>query len=206
VETDVPGQNLFAGYESFLTPDAKRRDTFELRISSTHIRFGMPGYNFYWSDTAIPALGWTRGVVQFGHHSYSPTKGDGCAIKQNAATGCGPTTWHWDNVRVSPAVPFTILRADRRTADAAGGQVNFPAPAPATARLRFAGIGSNLSVSYDGGKTWQPAQLQAQSKVVEEHFKSYWMPIPAGTTSVQFRGSDWWGGRWLVRDISIWAQ
>jgi hypothetical protein len=120
--------------------------------------------------------------------------------------GCGPTTWHWDNVRVSPAVPFTLLRADRRMADAAGGQVSFPAPAPANAPLRFAGIGSNLAVSYDGGKTWQAAQLQTQNKVVEEHFKSYWMPIPAGTTSVQFRGSNWWGGKWLVRDISVWAQ
>jgi len=103
-------------------------------------------------------------------------------------------------------VPFTILRADRRTADAANGKLSFPAPAPAKANLRFAGIGSNLSVSFDGGKTWQVAAIQAQMKVVEEHFKSYWMPVPAGTTSVQIRGNDWWGGKWLVRDVSIWAE
>ena len=48
--------------------------------------------------------------------------------------------------------------------------------------------------------------MQAQMKVVEEHFKSYWMPIPAGTTSVQIRGNDWWGGKWLVRDVSVWAE
>jgi hypothetical protein len=129
----------------------------------------------------------------------------GCAINQNAATGCAPNTWHWDNVRISPAVPFTILRADCRTADAANGMLNFPAPAPADAYLRFAGIGSNMSVSFDAGKTWQPAGLQTQSKNVEEHFKSYWMPISAGTTSVQLRGTDWWGGTWLVHDVSVWA-
>jgi hypothetical protein len=205
-ETDVANQNLFVGYESFLKPDAARRDKFELRISRNHVRFGMPGYNFAWADTTIADLGWTRGVVQFGHHSYTPSKDAGCPINQNAGTGCAPNTWHWDNVSISPAVTFTLLRADRRTADAANGKLSFPAPAPANARLRFAGIGSNLSASFDGGKTWQAAALQAQSKIVEEHFKSYWMPIPAGTTSVQIRGNDWWGGKWLVRDVSIWAE
>ena len=31
-----------AGYESILTPVSTRRDTFELRISRTHLKFGMP--------------------------------------------------------------------------------------------------------------------------------------------------------------------
>jgi len=205
-ETEVSGQNMSVGYESFLKPDAARRDTFELRLSRTHIRFGMPAYNFYWSDSPMPDLGWTQGIVQFGHHSYNPSKDAGCAITQNAGMGCAPNTWHWDNVSISPAVPFTLVRADRRVADATNGQIRFPAPAPANAHLRFAGIGSNLSVSFDGGASWQPAQLQAQKGTAEEHFKSYWMPIPAGVTSVQFRGNAWWGGQWLVRDISVWAQ
>ena len=82
----------------------------------------------------------------------------------------------------------------------------FSAPAPANAHLRFAGIGQNLEVSFDDGRTWQSAELQAQEKIKEDHFQSYWMPIPAGTNSMQFRGEKWWGGRWLVRDISIWAS
>jgi hypothetical protein len=77
---------------------------------------------------------------------------------------------------------------------------------PLTTRSSWAGQQSITSVSFDAGKTWQPAGLQAQSKTVEEHFKSYWMPIPAGTISVQIRGNDWWGGKWLVRDISVWAE
>jgi hypothetical protein len=205
-EVDLPEQNLADGYESFLTPDAKRRDKFELRLSRTHIRFGMPAYNFYWIDSAFPNLGWSRGVVQFGHHSYNPAKDAGCQINQNAATGCAPTTWHWDNISIRPAVPFTILRADHRMIDAANGsQVSFPTAAPADAHLRFAGIGDKLQVSFDGGATWQVAAPQAQEKSAEEHFSSYWTPVPQGTTSVQFRGSDWWGGTWMARDISIWA-
>jgi hypothetical protein len=202
---DIPGQNLAVGYESFLTPDAKRRDKFELRISRGHIRFGMPAYNFYWIDTAIPELDWSQGAVQLGHHSYNPAKDAGCPLNQTAQTGCAPTTWHWDNVSINPAAPFTILRANQRVVDAEAAQIRFPAPAPANAYLRFAGIGSQLEISFDSGKTWQPAVQQAQEKSAEEHFSSYWTPIPAGTQSIQFRGDDWWGGSWVARDISIWA-
>lgn len=185
-------------YEQFLVPSPTRRDTFELRISRTHMKFGMPDYNVWWVDTTIPALDWDQGVVQLGHHSYNPAK---------ACDGCGPNTWHWDNVNITPSVPFTILRADRRyVAEGIDTDVTFPKPAPANAHLRFAGIGNDLAVSFDAGQIWQPAQLQAQEKIVDEHFRSYWMPIPAGVSSVQFRGASWWGGDWHVRDISIWAQ
>ncbi|MEO7912521.1 MAG: hypothetical protein ABIV47_22970 [Roseiflexaceae bacterium] len=200
VATEVANGNWWTGWRTFLTESASRRDKFELRISRDHLKFGMPGYNFYWLDAPIPQQSWGQGVVQLGHHSYNPTKSDGCG------SVCQPNTWHWDNFSISPAIPFTLLRADRRAADATNAQVGFPAPAPAKAYLRFAGIGSNLSVSFDAGKTWQPATQQMQMKSVGDHFNSYWMPIPAGATSAMFRGVDWWGGRWLVRDISVWAQ
>jgi hypothetical protein len=187
------------GYESFLDPSPAQRETFELRISSSYLRFGMPAYDIWWVDTPLPnELEWTQGVVQFGHHSYNPMK--------NCDT-CRPNTWHWDNVTIEPAVPFTILPADRRYLDDQSGPlVAFRAPAPANAHLRFAGIGENLEVSFDRGKTWQPAQLQAQEETADEHFKSYWTPIPAGVSLVHIRGDDWWGGGWHVRDISIWAS
>lgn len=188
------------GYEQLLTPDAKRRDTFELRISQTHLKFGMPDYDLWWIDTEIPPLDWSQGVVQLGHHSYNPLK--------ECPDTCAANTWHWDNVYISPAKPFTILRADKRYVDEeTTATLNFPAPAPQNAHLRFAGIGNNLEVSVDGGTIWQAAQLQAQQEelLAEEHFKSYWMPIPAGTSSVQLRGEAWWGAGWHVRDISIWS-
>jgi hypothetical protein len=52
-------------YDSFLTPDPARRDTFEIRVSRNHLRFGMPAYNFAWVDADIsPALNWSQGIVQ----------------------------------------------------------------------------------------------------------------------------------------------
>lgn len=196
-EAEALPEAVTEGYETILEPSPTQRETFELHISGTHLRFGMPAYDLWWVDTALPDLAWTQGVVQFGHHSYNPMK--------NCET-CQPNTWHWDNVVIEPAVPFTILRGDRRYLDSRTGPlVTFRQPAPADSHLRFAGIGDNLEVSFDRGVTWQPAQLQAQEETADEHFKSYWMPIPAGVSLVHFRGDKWWGGDWHVRDISIWA-
>ena len=198
VAEDLP-QAEQTPYESVLTPSAVRRDTFELRISRTHIRFGMPAYGLTWIDTVVPDLGWSAGVLQLGHHSYNPRK-DGA--------GNVPNTWHWDNLSISSAVPFTIVPGVRRYVDATvPGFMQFTAPAPANAFLRFTGIGNGLSVSFDGGRSWQAAKQQEHSNAVpEEHFKSYWMPVPAGTSTVQVRGQDWFGGPWMVRDFSIWSS
>jgi hypothetical protein len=200
-EVPVEGEFSMQGYDSFLTPDAKRRDTFEVRMSRTHLSVGMPRYNFKWNDSEIPELGWSQGVVQFGHHSYNPSK--------DCSNPCGPNTWHWDNVQIAPARSFTMIKANRRFIDSeASSTVNLARPAPERAHLRFAGIGGSLEVSFDAGRTWQPAQIQAQDAEFfkDEHFRSYWTPIPARTQQVQFRGQDWWGGSWYVRDISVWAQ
>ena len=198
-EQPVP-QKSTAGYETFLTPSAMQRDTFELDISKNHIRFGMPQYNFWWVDADIPTLDWSQGVVQLGHHSYNPEKD--C----NYDGTCGPNTWHWDNVSITPAVPFTILRADQRYLNGdTNPQVNLPAPVPANSFLRFDGIGANLQVSFDGGSSWAPAQIQAQIEQIDGHFQSYWMPMPAGVSQVLLRGQDWWGGGWMIRDISAWS-
>jgi hypothetical protein len=197
---EIPS-NTFTGYESFLTPSAVRRDTFELRVSRTRVKFGMPAYNFWWIDTAIRDLGWTRGVLQLGHHSYTPTKD----CTPSGTLTCTANTWHWDNVQISRALPFTILRADRRYVDTSTPSVSFPAPVPENSHLRFAGIGNVVQVSYDDGASWQGVDLQAQSQFHEDHFRSYWTAIPAGTTSIRFRGEPWYGGQWMVRDISIWA-
>jgi hypothetical protein len=188
------------GYETFLTPSATRRDTFELRISRTHLKFGMPAYNFWWIDTPIADLGWSEAVVQFGHHSYNPEKA--CDFDGT----CRANTWHWDNVLIQPARPFTLLRGNVRAVGPTDNRpLHFTAPAPANAHLRFSGIGNNLAVSFDAGATWQPAQKQVQERNAEEHFSSYWTPAPVGATHVQIRGDQWWGGDWHARDFSIWA-
>ena len=200
---DLPGQDGLA-LESVVAPSAVVRTSFELHVSRTHIKFGIPSLNAWWIDTDIADLGWSSGVLQLGHHSYNPEKADGCGPPVEV-TACSADTWHWDNVGIAPAVPFTILNADRRSADPASPQLTF-APAPANAHLRFTGIGRNLALSFDGGRTWTAAQLQAyEQQLGEEHFSSYWTPIPAGTQSVLFRGTDWFAGPWMVRNATIWS-
>jgi hypothetical protein len=194
-------QNSSAGYQTVLTPSPTRRDTFELDISQNHLKFGMPQYNLWWIDADIANPGWSQGVVQIGHHSYNPEK----ACNYNGT--CGANTWHWDNVSIFPAKAFTIIRANQKNLnDGTSPIVNLASPTPANAFLRFAGIGTALEVSYDGGSTWKPAQVQSQMTQIVEHFQSYWMPIPAGISQMSIRGQDWWGGPWQVRDISVWSQ
>ena len=204
---DFPSNNVtgdwWTGYQSFLTPDSARRDTVEIRISRTHIKIGMPQYNFYWVDADIPALPFDQGVVQFGHHSYNPEKAcdwDG---------SCHAGTWHWDNVSLSPSKPFTMVKSNLRTVTGTAGTTTetLAAPAPANANLRFTAIGPNMQVSYDNGATWINAvRADAGKAYAEEHWTSYWMPIPAGITSVMFRGGQpFWGGSWWARDVSVWS-
>jgi hypothetical protein len=186
--TTVVDGTWWLGYEEYFTPSARQRETFELRISRNHIKFGMPKYNLWWIDEAITPLNWTQGVVQFGHHSYNPTK--------DCTDGpCGPNTWHWDNIAISHTVPFTIIHADRRYVERGAARINLSAPAPANAQLRFAAIG-----------TWEKAKVRFQLKYEADKFWSYMTPIPAGTTSVMFRGEPWWGGEWMARDLTVWAK
>ena len=179
------------GYETVLSPSAVRRDTFELRISRTHLKFGMPQYNLWWIDTPLEDLGWDRGVVQFGHQSYDPTKCD---------RACGPNTWHWDGISISPAVPFTMIKADRRYVnEKTEPTVTFAAPAPPDSNLRFAAVG-DFEISFDGGASWSQASPRPIKRHQPELFSSYWLPIPEGTQQVQFRGQ-----QWHASDLSIWS-
>jgi len=189
-----------APYQSVLSPSATARSTFELRISKDHLKFGLPVQGLWWIDTPMPALSYSLGVVQLGHHAYNPTKAEGGV----------PATWHWDNVEIRPARKFTIVRAVQRYADTKSALVSFPAPAGSEAMLRFAAIGA-VEVSFDSGATWSvPERQDGVSQIAgqdhEEHFSSYWSPAPAGATSVQFKFSkdDWYGGPFMAKDISFW--
>jgi hypothetical protein len=194
--------------DQVVTPSSITRTTFELDVSRTHVRFGMPVQNVWWYDQAIPNLGWSQGVLQLGHHSYNPTK-------EGAGT---PNTWHWDNIAISRAGPFTMLKGDQRaigsiapaTKIGNGTTVMFAAPAPARSFLRFDGMGDSISVSFDGGATWQPAGMHRARIKGPESVSSYWMPVPAGTTKVQIKGTGWYGsgadGNWIAQDFAIWSR
>lgn len=199
-EEKLPDRTL-TGYEKVLTPSAVRRDPFELRISRTSVKFGMPDYDLWWIDTPIADLGWDRAIVQFGHHSYTPTK-------ECSQAACAANTWHWDSVSIAPAVPFTILPGDaRRLSAERGNAVQFAAPAPPDSHFRFVAIGTAMEVSFDGGESWQAAQprpIRAGRDTLNT-FVPYWTPMPAGATSAMVRGGNWLAGTWQARDFSIWS-
>ncbi len=88
-----------------LTPDSARRDTIELLISRDHVKLWMPDYGLVLAKADV-ALDFTQGVIQLGHHSYTPKKDCGIANSAMDASACGPTTWHWDNVIIQAEKVF----------------------------------------------------------------------------------------------------
>jgi hypothetical protein len=221
-ETRVGGDPR--GYESFLTPTSTFRDTFELQISRNRLRFGITARTagaqthpaFTWVDAQINLPGnFTSGVLQFGHHSMSQTLSD------NGGVG---GTWHWDDFRIAPATPFTIIRPvpdatghPIRSVDPRNGAtpIRFQRDAPAGSFLRFAAIGLNLQVSFDGGDTWRDASVQESAVDRPDRFRSYWTPVPrnaSAPTRVLFRSvlreddDRPLLGPYLVQDLAIWSR
>jgi hypothetical protein len=213
--TEYVPVNNDIGWSRFYVPSASRRDTFEIHLSRTHLKVGLPAYNQWWIDRDINDLGWSRGILQISQHSYSATKG---CIRFNTSTNVWestspaivngedscPNTWHWDNISISPAIPFTIVRADRRYVEAATPELALTAPAPPNSFLRFAALGTNLELTTDGGTTWQTAQRAATRDNDVSRWRSYWTPIPAGTTGIRFRGEDA-HFEWIVEDVSAFS-
>lgn len=180
---------------------ASRRDTFEVTLGRTGVRLTMPGYNRTFFDVAFADLGWDTGVVQWGHHSYTPSK-DCTPV---TPTTCTATTWHWDNVGISPARPVALVKA--ATGDHAlildGADVPLAGPAPAGATLLFHSQYAPQRVSFDGGATWAdaPARWSGADKWPPQH--TYAAPIPAGATRVRFQPLAGGAGPWYVRDVTV---
>jgi hypothetical protein len=199
---------------------ASRRDTRVLTLTSTHITYSIMvnGTPCVLMDTNYTAMGFTQAVIQFGHHSYAPDEGTacnfpGCVVNLGAGAG---NTWHWSNVSMSPAVPFTMLRGDMPLTGIQAGTtptVKFAAPAPPNSFLRFSALAKrgSITVSSNGGPA-VAAQEQVQKGdgvdgVSDGSHIGYWTPIPAGTTSVTFSAQNSAACcGWAIQDVSIWSQ
>lgn len=179
--------------ENGVAPSGEELETFEIRLSAEHLSLCLPTYDECLIDTPInPPLDWSRGVVQFGHHSWHSEQSN---------------TYRWDNFYIEPAIPFGMVKANNRNVNPFGDTFTFAAPAPANSYLRFTGIGEHLQVSFDNGVTWQTAQLQQHEAGQYDagRFRTYWMPIPPTVQTVKVRGNDWWGGNWFAHTASIWT-
>jgi len=172
------------------TNQSATRQTFKLTVANGRMKFerlaSATATALVYFDVA-ETVNFSSGIVQFGHHSYNPTK-DGAGV---------PATWHWDNISVEPATPFTIVKADRRYTE--GGAVNFASPAPSGAYLRFSAV---CRVTVDGAPVTPVKPVQDEAK-----FSSYFLPIPVGTQSatIGFAPDGWYTGPCLAKDFSIWS-
>jgi hypothetical protein len=181
-------------------PSPKQRSTFELDVSQSHVKFVMHGAagDAVWVDDNMN-LGFNQAVVTWAHRSYNPSKA--CGFDGT----CGPSTFHWSNVSISPSVPFTMLRPNGNASihDGTPTTVKLPAPAPANSFLRFAAFG-NVQVSYNGGGFVAPHMQDTAER--PEGASNYFSPVPAGTTTLSFQGSPRSNIPWWVADVAVWAS
>ena len=170
------------------------RTPVEMTISSNSMTVRYPGTNASRTVTINPDF--NRGIIQFGHHSYNPTKGS------NPATGCeapcgSPNTWHWDNVSLSPAVRFYQRQATPERTGIQGDTnprtLTFAEPVPANAQLHFTGT-CNIQVRDNASAPWRNATPMGTDHSHPEHTWSWKTSVPQGSTSVQFRfqDNDWY--------------
>ncbi len=203
-----------------------RRDTFEITLSRTAISLCMPNYAyrgqqpFCWArnvqlrEPLDPAVWNDQATVQFTHVSYNPEKScedgalangfdantvlDSQSIVHNAYgdAHCPPNTWHWDNVSINPAVPYSVIQSVPESFTSTSPRaftVPFASPAPADAFLSFVSFGDTpqLAVSFDGGASWLPPRFQESTSFAHpEVGENVLMPIPAGQQSVMVRGAN----------------
>lgn len=183
------------GLLEWTADSAPQRDTYVLTIDSTRFSFckttGEP-QTICWANNLFHNLTITQATVQLGHHSYNPTK-----VENGVSAGL-PNTWHWDDVTLSPSVPFTIIHADKRIVFGSGGTVNFSAPAPAGSYLRFAAVGP-VTVNS------QPVQ-PLKTTVHGESANNYFVPIPTGAVSVNIGIANGWWGPSMAEGFSIWSK
>jgi hypothetical protein len=169
-----------------VTPSATVRSPFEMRITRTGVRFGMPTFNRW--ITVSAAVPFTKGVVQWAQHSYNPTK-DNSGI---------PATWHWDNFFITPASRLGMTRVFPVRTIADNGEfrrLTFAAPARAGARLAFGGV-CRIQVNFGRGWRWAPKQPASRRNTTVESSASYLVPVPAGARGarVRFFGDGWYTG------------
>lgn len=167
---------------------AETRITFQVDITNKrHVRLWLPQFNYTLVEGDLSeTLNWSKAVVTFAHHSYSADKGANPFTGACCEVGDGEAnTWHWDNLSLTPAIPFTIIKSDHRTSND-GDTFNFATPAPANSLIRFHAFSGdgNVKVSLNDG----PLQNATRTSnfLFPEQSASFIINIPQGTTKARF--------------------
>ncbi len=180
-------------YDSFGGPSKVVRTPVRIVVSRNSITLSYPTVAGVSQTVNFADLTWTQGVVQFGHHSYTPFKDCG----DTPEFICEANTWHWDNIGVNPSVPFyqrqaTPERTGAAINDSDPRTITLAEPAPAGSELMFSG---NCAVQVRDNTTapWRAATIIGPNNH-PEHTQSYRVNIPQGLTSLQFRfvANDWY--------------
>ena len=191
---------------TYSASDHMRRDPFVLTINATTFSFCKPDESICWFQDKPHGLSVTQAVVTYGHHAYDPGKScliPGCGEGDPRAGG----TWHWDNLSMSDSVPVTILRGDKRSitngpwwapSSDADRTITFPEPAPAGSYLKFS-ANSNSWTTING------VQVQPEITFWSDHFTSFLVPIPEGTTSIVWDGRHN-NGDAVAKDFTVWSK
>lgn len=165
------------------------RTPVRIVVSRTSLTLSYPTVSGASRTVTFASLGWTRGIVQFGHHSYTPLKDCG---------NCAANTWHWDNIRISPATRFyqyqaTPERTGAAIRDSNARTISFGQPAPANALLVFSG-NCGVQVRDTSTSAWRAVTLIGPN-THPEHTQSYRVTVRPGSTSIQFRfvNNSWYG-------------
>lgn len=172
-----------------------QRDTFKFTIGGGFITItytnAATGKTIQVERVPLPRdLGYSRAIVQIGHHSYTPSKD--CDFMTIGS--CGPNTWHWDNVKISPALPFKMTKLGRLTE---------PGIVPVSSGLlRFAARGET---EIDWGKGWHSVRPVNRPIANDGHFSSYSLPVPHGAVRAAIRGKGTWAGPWRAENTAIWS-
>lgn len=206
--------------------DDRSRDTYEVEIRDGRY------IDIYITDRNTETRDFVRSVVmpqdflgddvvvQFVDANYEPDLNGkvGCS----SAADCPqktPATWHWDNASISPAKPYTIIKADKYVVNGgySGGnnspqQITFDAPAPAGADLVFVGqaVSNNFDVSFDGGATWVDPQIKRPANDPPNtgiaggayDFNHFEVAAPEGAQSILIRGQ---GSSWSTNYFDGWG-
>ena len=193
---------------------ADKLTTFELKIKPAttageyEISFGMVADGdssknnplqtvWYFNDTDV-VLDWTQAIVQFGHHAKDSSDAN---------------SWQWDNISISEATEFDIIKGDLRSIDAISDTVTFDSAAPSGTDtwVRFNAGGNSMSLTAKDAagnvlvtKTITP---QVESADRDEYVHSYFVSVPVGTKQVQLTGSNWsYGSKaWYAKDLTLWV-